>query len=173
MYGHGVVRGMFETIDGENLRGFAVWLPMMSGDDAEAAQKVVDAFPDPRVSHAWDPNRVLGDLAAQCLGLAKTGWDLYLVYPAGVVWEGDALPTPELWMAQLPSEQGIGEQTLLDPGRLAAEVYRMTGREENRDAVDLKLSLHARGLMEVRNTGEAFQAFLTEVGFDQDLGASC
>ena len=173
MYGHGVVRGIFETVEGNDLQGFAIWLPMMKGDDAEAARRVTDTFRDPRVSHAWDPDRVLGNLAAGSLGLTKTGWDLYLLYPAGVVWEADALPTPNLWMAQLPTEQGIDERTLLDPGRLAGEVFRLMGREENRGAVDLRLSLHARGLMEVRNTGEAFQAFLREVGFEEDLDASC
>ncbi len=25
MYGHGVVRGIFETVEGDNLRGFAIW----------------------------------------------------------------------------------------------------------------------------------------------------
>ncbi len=173
MYGHGVVRGIFETVESESLRGYAIWLPMMKGDDVEAAQRVVATFPDARVSHAWDPDRVIGKLAATTLGLKKTGWDLYLLYPAGVVWEGDALAKPALWMAQLPSEQGIDDQTVLDPGRFAAEVFRMTGREEHRDPVDLRLGLHARGLMEVRKTGEAFQAFLKEVGFEEDLGASC
>ena len=173
MYGYGVVRGIFETVEGDNLRGFAIWLPMMKGDDAEAAQRAGDTFPDARMSHAWDPDRVLGNLAAGTLGLTKTGWNLYLLYPVGVVWEGDALPEPTLWMAQLPTEQGIDDQTLLDPGRLAGEIFRLTGREENRDPVDLRLNLHARGLMEVRKTGEAFQAFLKEVGFEEDLGASC
>ena len=173
MYGHGVVRGIFETVEARDLRGFAIWLPMMKGDDAEAAQSVADTFRDPRVSHAWDPDRVLGNLAARSLGLTKTGWDLYLLYPAGVVWEADSLLTPTLWMAQLPTEQGIDEQTLLDPGRLAGEVFRLMGREEDRDPVDRRLGLHARGLMEVRKTGEAFQAFLREVGFEENLDASC
>ncbi len=173
MYGHGVVRGIFETVEGGNLRGHAIWLPMMKGDDVEAAQRMGDAFPDARVSHSWDPDRVIGDLAARALGLTKTGWDLYLLYSAGVAWEADALPTPTFWMAQLPTEQGIDDQTLLDPGRLAREVFRLTGREENRAAADLRLSLHARGLMEVRKTGEAFQAFLEEAGFAEDLDASC
>lgn len=146
---------------------------MMKEDDFKAARNLGDSFSDARVSHAWDPNRVMGHLTARTLGLTGTGWDLYLLYPAGVVWEGDALPVPALWMAQLPAEQGIDEHTLLDPGRLAGEVYRLAGREEHRGPVDLKLSLHARGLMEVRTTGEAFQTFLKESGFDEDLGASC
>ncbi len=173
MYGHGVVRGIFEMVEGDNLRGFAVWLPMMKGDDAEAAGRVSDTFDDARISHTWDRDRVLGDLAAGRLGLPETGWDLYLLYRAGAVWEGDALPEPTLWMAQLPTEQGIDDQTLLEPGRLAEEVFRLTGREEKRGRVDLGLSLHARGLMEVRNSGEAFQAFLGEAGFAEDLDASC
>ena len=65
------------------------------------------------------------------------------------------------------------EIALLDPGRLAEEVFRLIGREEKRNAADLRLSLHARGLMEVRKTGEAFQAFLRETGFAEDLDASC
>ena len=173
MYGHGVVRGIFETVQGDSLRGYAIWLPMMKGDDAGAARQVSDAFPDARVSHAWDADRVIGDLAATTLGLTKTGWDLYLLYPPGVEWEGNALPKPALWMGQLPADQGIDDRTLLDPGRFAAEVFRMIGREENRNPVDLRLGLHARGLMEVRKMGDAYQAFLKEVDFEEDLGTSC
>ena len=145
---------------------------MMKPDDLKAARRLEGTFRDDRVSHAWDPNRVIGSLAARTLGLTKTGWDLYLLYPPGVAWEADALPEPALWMAQLPSEQGVDDQTLLDPGRLAEEVCRLTGHKENRAAVDLRLGLHARGVMEARESGEAFQAFLREVGFDEGIGGS-
>ena len=163
VYGHGVVRGIFEATDSERLRGFEIWLPMMKGDDAGAAQRAGDSFPDERVSHLWDADRVVGELLARRLRLKSTGWDVYLLYGPGVLWEGEGLPEPALWMAQLPSGSGVEESSLLDPGRFARAVFRSMGREEGRSLLDLRLSFHARGVAEAIQKGEEFRPLMKEI----------
>lgn len=65
------------------------------------------SIPDSRAIHFWDPDQKLGKIYAKVLGLTadQCAWDVYLLFPRGVRWEGEA-PTPVYWMHQLsyPSE---------------------------------------------------------------------
>ena len=118
---------------------------MMKGDNAEIAQRMSDDFRDSRVSHTWDPDRALAERVGKSLDLRKTPWDIYLLYGPGTRWEGETLPLPSLWMAQLPSDYGIDENSLFDPGRFGQEVLRRLGKEDGVALVDRRLSYHARG----------------------------
>ncbi len=175
MYGHGMVRGIFEEFNSPRLRGFEIWLPMMKGDDAGAAERTSDAFRDERVSHIWDADRVVGGLVAESLRLKTTAWDFYLLYGPGVQWEGNDLPPPALWMAQLPSRSGVEEASLLDPGRFVREALRLMEEEDGRNAVDLKLQFHTRGVAEVMKKGEEFRALMREIesSTSGDRGEAC
>ena len=87
-YGQGLVRGLFQEFDIENLKGFAVWLPAMAGDDLKSANKEEEAFRNLRVSHFWDADRSLGDLFSKVLNIKGSAWDVYFLYAPGVRWEG-------------------------------------------------------------------------------------
>jgi hypothetical protein len=123
--GQAVVRGIFEKPANDHLRGFVVWLPMLPGDSVEAAATQSRAFQDRRVLQGWDPDRRIGDIFAEALKLARTAWDVYLLYTANVTWKAKRPPRPTFWMHQLPSDWGADQELRLDPGRLSHEVHRL------------------------------------------------
>lgn len=112
----------------EKLRTLAVLIPMMDDDDLETALKQIERLPDPRATHAWDGERNVGDLFGKTLGLSKTAWDVYLVYPPGMTWDEDGPPAPPFWMHQLDQlgdEPGADPAIRLDKKKLKAELDRL------------------------------------------------
>ena len=49
------------------------------------------------------------------LGLGQPAWDIYMIYRAGALWEGNQPPAPEFWMHQLPG----ADAPRLDPAEFA------------------------------------------------------
>ena len=123
-YGHSVIRGIFRQEKSENLRGFVVFLPMLEDDDRHAAISQTQSLTDERVVQAWDPGTEMGALLTATLGMTLMAWDVYLVYPPGVTWEGNVPPEPAYWMHQLSEQYGVGDAPMLDPEKLHAEVRR-------------------------------------------------
>ena len=123
--GQAVVQQLFETFDDKNLRGLITWLPMLEGDDAEAARRQSELVQEGRVSKGWDAERRIGDLFAQTLGLRSTAWDVYLLYPPGVRWDESEPPQPAFWMHQLPGAVEADSRLLLNADRLAGELRRL------------------------------------------------
>ena len=120
--GQAVVQGLLETFDDKGLRGLVAWLPMLPDDNAEAAQTRSELFGDARVTQGWDAQREVGNLFSQMLGLQGTAWDIYLLYPPGVRWDGEEPPQPAFWMHQLPEVVGADRSRFLDPDKLANEL---------------------------------------------------
>ena len=136
---------------------------MMKGDNEETAQRMSDDFQDSRVSHTWDADRALAQWVGKSLNLRKTPWDIYLLYGPGRRREEETLPPPYRWMAQLPSDYGIDESSLFDPGRFAQDVLQLVGKDDGTALVDRKLEFHARGVLETQNKGGDFRKFMQEV----------
>ncbi len=132
-----------------SLRGLSVWLPMMSGDNLDSARSGSESYADDRVEHRWDPERKLGGLFAKRLGLRGVAWDVYLVYPAGIVWDDDAPPEPTFWMHQLPTGAGADEALLLKPESLYDAVADALGPDATPRKDDLALRLHLKGLQTI------------------------
>ncbi len=147
LYGQGIVRGLLDEFGTKNLKGFAVWLPMMPKDDLDFARGEADDIGDRAVAHAWDPESELGGLYSKTLNLRGTAWDIYLLYAPGIRWEEDEPPQPSFWMHQLPADQGAPQELLLNASRIQVELKALM---EGRAAADLDsagLGLHVRGLM--------------------------
>ncbi len=119
---------------------------MMSGDNLDSARSESEAYADDRVEHSWDPERRLGELFAKRLGLRGVAWDVYLVYPAGVVWDDDDPPEPAFWMHQLPTAAGADETRVLNPEGLYHAVSDALGPHATPRKDDLALRLHLKGL---------------------------
>ncbi len=157
-YGQGVVRRLFEEFGADNLKGFAVWLPMMRNDSVERARMEAAPFEGLQVVHAWDPKRQLGHLFTKTLKLHSTVWDFYFLYASGVRWEGNEPPQPTFWMHQLPSASGADRDLVLYPTRFSRELLALLGdgvepSHTSRD--DLGLDLHWDGLLNLtRERGE-------------------
>ena len=122
--GRGVVAEMFDKQKSENLAGFVVWLPMKPKDTSKMAWLESEKLKDERISvRGWDGNREIGKRFAKPLKLTSTAWDVYLVYAAGVKWEGTEPPQPSYWMHQL---QGQRADTMLclNPTALSSKVQK-------------------------------------------------
>jgi len=102
------------------------WLPMVNGDNKQVAEKLTGSFLDDRKRESWDEANVLGKNVSRSLGLTRDAWDVYLVYPAGVTWNGKTIPEPEFWMHQLGKSYGVTRKNQLDKDRLAQRVESLT-----------------------------------------------
>jgi hypothetical protein len=141
---------LLEEFGVEQLKGFAVWLPMMRNDNLERARIEAEPFEGLNMVHAWDPERKLGHLFAKTLKLRSTVWDFYFLYASGVRWEGIEPPQPTFWMHQLPASSGADRDLVLYPTRFSQELLALLGDgvEPSRTSrEDLGLDLHWDGLL--------------------------
>lgn len=97
-----------------------VWVPVLPADTVDAAELRAAAWHDPRITHVWDGTGEVNLRFARSLSLRGPGWDVYLVYDRGIVWEEDLPPVPAFWMHQLSPEVGADPDLLLsrDSNRL-------------------------------------------------------
>lgn len=124
-HGQGVVKSVFQKFRSERLKGFLIWLPILSSDSAPLARRQAEEFEDRRVAQRWDSDGRVGEAFAGSLDLRGPAWDVYLLYAPGVKWEGDAPPAPTFWMHQLPRQTGADSRLCLNPGRFLREVERL------------------------------------------------
>lgn len=95
---------------------------MLVTDSLDAAKERERQFLDPRVTHYWDPRRILGRLLSRTLNLKSSiAWDVYLLYPPNHPWRAGLPPAPQFWMHQLDEEQ----DRFFDPVRLKHSVQMM------------------------------------------------
>ncbi len=175
IYGQGLVRKLLEEFQ-DDLKGFAVWLPMMRNDSLERADAEAKSFEGLPAVHVWDAEHQVGDLFAKTLGLKSTAWDFYFLYPPGATWDDAEPPQPAFWMHQLPAASGADRDLVLYPTRFLQELFRLFGgevepKQTSRD--DLGLQLHWEGLANMtrkrpeytlEHVHEAFEASKTERG---------
>lgn len=79
---------------------------MFAGDDGDRAAVRAAEYEDDRLTYLWDPGRITGNLWQSTLGFDAVAWDVYLLYRAGVEWQGDSPPEPDYWMHQLGGVDG-------------------------------------------------------------------
>ena len=75
----------------EQLRVYAVWLPMLGGDAREEWNGTT--MPDARVTHFWDGELQVGRWFAQQVdGYDGVAWDIHYLYGPDAVWKN--VPSP-------------------------------------------------------------------------------
>jgi hypothetical protein len=75
----------------EQLRVYAVWLPMLWGDGRDKWNG--NTMPDSRVIHFWDGERQVGEwFAEQVERYRGVSWDTYYLYGPDAEWE--TIPSP-------------------------------------------------------------------------------
>jgi copper chaperone CopZ len=121
-HGQRVVESVFSKFSDQRLHGFVVWLPMLSGDNVNAAQIQAGSFTDRRVVQRWDEHRLAGAEFSKTLKLKGDAWDVYLLYAPGVKWTGATPPAPTFWMHQLRAEHGADQKLCLNPAAMTAKV---------------------------------------------------
>jgi hypothetical protein len=94
---------------------------MLDGDELPEAQHASELFGGH--TQYWDGNQKLGKAIAASLGApAWTAWDIYLYYPPGATWTGDAPPRPEAMLAQMAGVVVGSPGTLPSTGELPAKL---------------------------------------------------
>jgi hypothetical protein len=87
-----VQRQLLAEFPSDQLRVYAVWLPMLWSDSRSMWSGW--NMPDPRVIHFWDGQRAVGQwFAEQVEGYEGVEWDTYSLYGPEAVW--DTLPAPQ------------------------------------------------------------------------------
>ena len=117
-------------IESTHVRAYYAWVPMLPGDDRQAAEATAERFADPRASHFWDDSHHLARYMAKALGIdsrteAAVGdvkeyaWDVYLAYGPGAM----EIERPDFWMHQLAVEHA----PRLDAAEWLRRVRRLAG----------------------------------------------
>jgi len=108
------------------LMGFTVWVSINGWGTLKDARRLAPEITDSRMYNFWDPNMLLGKLYKTPLDLDKGylgAWDVYLIYKAGVKWQGDVPPAPTFWMHKLgDDESGVKTDLFLDEGIFKTQV---------------------------------------------------
>ncbi len=78
------------------------WVPILQDDTGPPDDATRSLVRDERASHFWDPEGTLPKPFRAVLGLPEDwpAWDVYLIYPPGVMWT-DEPPAPVYWQHQL------------------------------------------------------------------------
>ncbi len=156
-----------------NLKGIAVWLPMMGEDTSHAADLEAKSFEGLPVAHIWDPERQLGELYTKILGMKSTAWDVYVLYPPGVTWEGVDPPQPAFWMHQLRGDSGVYRGLRLNPVRLTQELLGMLGEGNESSRVDnLGRLVHEKGIFNVARERSPYSQEDLQKAFDNSWGSA-
>ena len=100
---------MLDSLEGEPLDVFVVWIPAIPSDRYEETARARKLISDDRARHYWDGSQAFGEAVSPLLGLrAKMAWDVYAIYGADAGWSTE----PMHWMHQLRQE---------DPARMLDE----------------------------------------------------
>jgi len=115
---------VLEKIQAPDMRIYAVYLPILGGDQESSVPSAIKRIPDRRVSYFWDGKGDLGQGYSRILRLpeGQTAWDVYLVFDRDVEWKNESPPVPNSWMHQLPD---VSPERRLDGDRLAAEINKL------------------------------------------------
>lgn len=94
------LKDIFAGIDDDNLRLYAVWLPILEDDSREKALKRAGSFADKRMISIWDSEGVTSRQWQLALRIDQQAWDVYMIYDKGHRWNS-APESPDFYMRQL------------------------------------------------------------------------
>ena len=94
---------LLDKIKDDRLNLHIVWTPVLQNDDHNAALVSQRIIHDPRATHYWDGDMVLGTAYGQAVELPNGrdfAWDIYFAFDHGVEWT-DRVPEPADFAHQL------------------------------------------------------------------------
>lgn len=100
-------REVLEKNPTQDLAVILIWLKVLSTDTETAAAAAAERFSDPRITHYWDPARLLNAqlLDAITFDINLSLYDVFLLYDKKTVW-GKRLPRPGYWMQEYKGAPG-------------------------------------------------------------------
>jgi len=114
---------VLETVKDPDMHIYAVYLPILRGDQESSVPSAMKRLPDERVSYFWDGKGDLAQSYARVLKLPKgqPAWDVYFAFNRSVEWKNES-PAPDYWMHQL---QGQPPERFLDGKKFAEETNKL------------------------------------------------
>lgn len=103
---------VLDVIDSEDVSAHIVWMPVLRGDNFDAAERAPKLIPDVRARHYWDGDQDIGKLYGRIVELPigrELAWDIYFVFEPGVVWD-EVAPVPTDWAHQLGRDERLLEE---------------------------------------------------------------
>lgn len=122
-----IQKQVLETIPGNQLAVYVVWIPVLNFQDETTLQKnglkESTRVSDPRAIHYIDPKGFSGKQYSTVMNVPyhAPAWDVYFVFGADVRWE-DRAPVPTEWMYQ---GEGFDRAHLLDGRKFAQQVQKL------------------------------------------------
>lgn len=115
---------VLEQIGSEDVRVYAVYLPILRGDEEATVPSAIKRLPDTRVSFYWDGKGELGESYAPVLQLreGQPAWDVYMAFNRDAEWKNDPPPAPDYWMHQLG---GVAPERRLEGTKFAEETNKL------------------------------------------------
>lgn len=92
----------------DDVRVYAVWMPILEHDDEASAAEASSTLIDQRARHFWNPDRAIGRETARVLRVQdklEIAWDLFLVYGPDASWTAPGMPDPSAWMHRLSAPE--------------------------------------------------------------------
>lgn len=123
---------VLDRIPNPNLRVYIVWEKIRADDSRQHALKAATFAADPRVTNFWSEARVTGEAFRERVGFKTSpAWDVFLLFPAGAVWEKGVVPTPSETMCNLSGPpQDVGNLPHLNGARLEEQVKALLSKNQ-------------------------------------------
>jgi hypothetical protein len=100
-----VQESVLDRVKDQDLRVYAVWVPVLWIDSKASVPQATKRFEDARVSQYWDSKADMTRAYAKNLKIDGPAWDVYLLFDRDAEWR-DQPPLPIFWMDQLGLENG-------------------------------------------------------------------
>lgn len=126
------LKDIFAGIDGDDLRLYAVWLPILEDDSRDKALELAGSFDDKRVISIWDSEGVSSRQWQLALRIDQQAWDVYMIYDKGHRWIS-APESPDFCMRQLSGLTDIPFWNRRVFESKLREVVAENGAEQNED----------------------------------------
>lgn len=104
---------------------YVVWSPQLGATERHVPGATA-LFPDPRATHYWDPDELVGALFAPGVGTDTPAWDVWMLFDRDAMWR-EGPPAPAWWEHQLGSLPGDRH---LEPKRFADHAQRLEAPDE-------------------------------------------
>jgi len=111
---------VLDQVKDEELRVYAVWVPIRWSDGKASIPQATKRFTDPRVSHYWNKGGELVNAYSRILRIDGPAWDVYLLFDRSAEWK-EQPPAPTVWMDQL----GLDREHDLDGAKLSTEARKL------------------------------------------------
>ena len=121
------MKRVLKEVNNEDLKAYIIWMPILQGDNLDAAEKLANEFHDDRVTFFWDEEQYTGNIWRDVLNLNRNlAWDIYFLYGKEVKW-GSVPSNPNFWMHQLG---GVTKAPKLDKNIFEQQLLKLLNAQE-------------------------------------------